>query len=542
MANVGAKQDGNITSAIPGVFLRQATGLVREMNAWDAFNIDLTNANAFANVAILLPLGLVLFTCGNLWLSVVTGTIAGMSVVLVYTMFAQAMPRSGGDYVFISRALHPALGFLASWAMLVLCAFFSAFNAWSLGNWVLPDLLAPLGIMTGNKGFVDAAAWIAQPAVVVAIIVISFALYFLIIFAGAKFSARTQWIATFFTAATLVVALPTLLLTSRSTYLANFDHFAAYYHTSAARMVAIAAKGGAQLNAPFSWGQTLGFWPWVMVIFGYAVNSIMVGGEIRNAKRAQYYSVIGSTIIAAAILATFLALGVSRIPSSLMTAMGYFGLVNPGTNPIPFTVNAQVPIALASSNPLLLILISGAVGFGLFLSSIGLYLWGTRYMFAWSMDRIAPPQLGILAGGRNAPVVALALLTVLGLFFGLLLQFLPNFTYVTGSLLQAILFLFTAIAAIVFPFRMRALYSGSIKYEIGGIPWISILGVWATIFMLIMVYAYVTNSAFGVTTGTAEWFSIGVVVAGIVYYIAAWFVARQHGYDLAMTYKEIPPE
>lgn len=546
ITNAALKQTGPTTVGqsrpAPDLFLRQATGLVREINTWDAFNIDLTNANAFSNIAVLLPLGLVLFAGANLWLSVITGTLAGLSVVFVYILLAQAMPRSGGDYVFISRIIHPAVGFVASWAMMVLCAFFSAFNAWSIGNWVLPDLLAPLGIMTGNRGLVDLAAWVAQPAVVIGIIILSFAAYFWILSRGSKFAARTQWLPVTFTFGALIVGVPTLLLTSPGTYLANFNHFAAHYHTSAAALQAIAVKGGTNLHPAFSWSSTLGFWPFVMVIFGFAVNSVMLGGEIRNPKRAQYVSVLGATMIAAAILALFFALGVSRIPPSLMTALGYLTYVNGSGNPLPFTLYAHVPIALASNNPLFLILISGAVGFGLFLSSIGLYLWGTRYMFAWAVDRVAPPQLGALVGTKNAPVVALALLTALGLVFGVMLQVLPGFTFVAGSLLQALLFLFTSIAAIIFPFRLPALYNGSIKADIGGIPRITIFGVWATVFMLIMIYAYITNSAFGAVTGSSLQFSAVVIVAGIVYYAIAWVVARRQGYDPSMTYKEIPPE
>src|SRR5260221_12132642 len=113
MSNVPIGQ----TSSHPGLFLRQATGLVREMNTWDAFNIDMTNANAFANVAVLLPLGLALFAGGNLWLSVITGTGAGLSVVLLYVMLAHAMPRSAGDYIFISLLLQPSLGFIATMSL-----------------------------------------------------------------------------------------------------------------------------------------------------------------------------------------------------------------------------------------------------------------------------------------------------------------------------------------------------------------------------------------------------------------------------------------
>ena len=56
--------------------------------------------------------------------------IVGIIVLLTVFMFAvlgAAMPRSGGGYVYISRILHPAVGFLASWL-----EYFSIAVSWGL--------------------------------------------------------------------------------------------------------------------------------------------------------------------------------------------------------------------------------------------------------------------------------------------------------------------------------------------------------------------------------------------------------------------------
>jgi amino acid transporter len=535
----GAELPGRAT---PGVFLRQATGLVRDLSPWDAFNINLTNANLFANVTILLPLGLALFLGANLALSVATGMIGGLFVVLAYCMLSQAMPRSGGDYVFISRAVHPIVGFLASWSMMVLCAFFIAFGTWSLGNWVLPDFLAPVGTMTGSHWMLTLAADVARPRWTIALEALQIALLFYFMYMGTKIAARTQWIPTIFTAACFLVALPVLLFRSQSAYIHNFDKFAGHYGTSAEKLQAIATKAGADLHPAFSWHQTYAFWPFVMVIFGYAINSIQVGGEVRNPKRTQYVAVIASTVIAGAGLALFLALAVSRVPSSLMNAFGYFAYIDPSKNPFPFPLYGHVTLALGWNNPILITLFTGAVGFGLWGSCIGLYFWGTRYMVAWSLDRLAPPQIAYLTPKRNAPIVALLLIAGLSMVFGVMLVEVTNFTYVAGGLLQSVLLFCTSVAAILFPFRLRAIYKGTIGWDVAGIPVLTAVGVIATVFMGIMVYGYATNATFGTVTGTSLTFSEVVLASGVVYYVLAWLVARSRGYNLALTYREIPPE
>jgi amino acid transporter len=452
------------------------------------------------------------------------------------------MPRSGGDYVFISRAVHPFIGFLATWSMMILCAFFIAFGTWSLGNWVLPDLLAPMGTMTGQHWMQTLAADVAKPAWVIGLEVAQIGLLFFFMYIGAKPAARTQWIPTIFTVACFVVALPVLLFRSEATYVHNFDKFAAHYGTSATKLEAIATKAGADLHPAFSWHQTYAFWPFVMVIFGYAINSIQIGGEVRNPRRTQYVAVIGATLLAGAALALFLQLAVSRVPSALMNTFGYFTYTDPSKNPFPFPLYGHVSLGLGLDNPLLIILLTGAVGFGLWGSCIGLYFWATRYLVAWSLDRVAPPQLAYLTPKRNAPIVALLFIAALAIMFGVMLVYVTNFTYVAGGLLQSALLLCTSIAAVLFPFRLRAVYRGTIAHDIRGIPLLTIIGVVATVFMAVMVYGYATNATFGTVTGTSLTFSEGVLISGTVYYILAWLVARGRGYNLGLTYREIPPE
>src|SRR5512133_1498916 len=50
----------------------------------------------------------------------VIGALLALSGARAYAGIAQIVPRSGGEYRFLSSLVHPALGYLAGWASLLL--------------------------------------------------------------------------------------------------------------------------------------------------------------------------------------------------------------------------------------------------------------------------------------------------------------------------------------------------------------------------------------------------------------------------------------
>jgi APA family basic amino acid/polyamine antiporter len=120
-----------MTSSKPGLFAREATGLVREIGftlgviiilshvvglGWQKRAFQFTGPRPMPND--LMPLGLpamfwAFLVCGIIVL--VTGYAAGY--------VAAAMPRSGGGYVTISRVIHPVAGYMSGWLMFLAEAF-----------------------------------------------------------------------------------------------------------------------------------------------------------------------------------------------------------------------------------------------------------------------------------------------------------------------------------------------------------------------------------------------------------------------------------
>jgi len=74
----------------------------------------------------------------------VAGGILALAGAAAYGELARVMPESGGEYLFLSRAAHPMLGFIAGWVSLI--AGFSgaiAFAATALESYLLPERVRP---------------------------------------------------------------------------------------------------------------------------------------------------------------------------------------------------------------------------------------------------------------------------------------------------------------------------------------------------------------------------------------------------------------
>ena len=116
------------------LFVRKATGLVREIGAITAIIIVMANTIGLGwqkrvfqyTGAAPLPENQYLAGLSPMTMAFIIGGIAILLSVLAVSVLSAAMPRSGGGYVVISRILSPGWGFLGAWL-----EFLSI--AWSFG-------------------------------------------------------------------------------------------------------------------------------------------------------------------------------------------------------------------------------------------------------------------------------------------------------------------------------------------------------------------------------------------------------------------------
>ena len=100
-------------SGSSGFFTRQSSGLVRGISLSSSVILNLSFIGVVqAVLAItLIPSS---FPGASPVLAVVICAVAMLAPYLMYGLFTRLMPRSGGDYVFVSRALGPWAGLAAS--------------------------------------------------------------------------------------------------------------------------------------------------------------------------------------------------------------------------------------------------------------------------------------------------------------------------------------------------------------------------------------------------------------------------------------------
>ncbi|MFG1705326.1 APC family permease [Nonomuraea sp. M3C6] len=543
-----------------GVFVRNATGLIREVSFFDAFVMNTFGMNVAVGAVFLFLQAQTAFSGGNMLLSVVIGTVLmAFTLLRVYAEFAAAMPRSGGDYVFVSRTLHPILGFLLSWSQgLWMIFFWIGFNAYFALTFAVPAALATLGSVTGQKVWLDMSTGLLAQHELFGIttqwwvlglgtlITVGFGV--LLVLGGQRY---WRWQKFLFAIAGLSLLVSFILLVFQGGNITDgWNDFAGRNGGLTFDQIIPAAEqaGYTGNNASFSFLDTLLMLPWVFFVVGFAQGSAQIGGEIKRASKTQYRAMVGGVLASGLVLALLTIVVTGHVSPQWLGSLGYLANAAPDTLGLP----AGLPpgfnflAALLTHNVFLLLLIG--VGFviwavmGTPLSTMQ----ATRYMLAWSLDRTVPQQLGEVSERFHTPVKAIVLCVVTGEIALVALVNWANASLLGALLAQILAFIIVALAGVVFPYRLRDVWESAGGKRILGIPVVALAGAGGVLTLGALLIAFIANdtinSTFGVTRELSLWFMSGVIVTGIVWYVAARLINRSRGVDLSLVYREIPPE
>jgi amino acid transporter len=549
----------NEDDAAAGVFVRNSTGLIREVSLFDAFIMNTLGMNVAVGAVFLFLQAQTAFPRGNMLLAVVIGTVLmALTLLWVYSEFAAAMPRSGGDYVFVSRVLHPIVGFLLSWSQgLWMIFFWIGFNAWFALTFAVPVALTSIGAVTGTAfwGNLSNSLLARQDLLGIhtqwwviglgTIITVGFGV---MLVTGGQAYWRLQKLLFLVAGAGLLVSVG-LIAIKGGHIPTNWDSFAA--KTGGLKynqIIPVAQQAGYNGSGGFSFSQTLLMLPWVFFVVGYAQGSAQIGGEIKRASRSQYFAMVGGVFVNGAVLALITVLLTMHVSPKWLGSLGYLANAQPQKLGLP----AGLPpgfnflAALLTHNVFLLALMGIAFVIWAVMGTPLSAMQATRYMLAWSLDRTVPQQLGEVSERFRTPVKAIVFCVITGEIALILLTNLANASLLGALLAQIVAFIVVALAGVVFPYRLKDVWESAGAKRILGVPAVTLAGaggvIALTVLMLTFIFNSSINSTFAVTRALSLDFMIGVIVAGAIWYAAARVINKRKGIDLGLVFREIPPE
>jgi amino acid transporter len=529
------------------VFLRDATGLVKQFSAFDSFILNNGILNVLVGTPLAFTIALFLFPGIDLTVAMFVGFLASVPFALVYIQMTAAMPRSGGDYAWVSRTLHPALGFMTSWALVIISIYGPMVSvAYTFSQFFLSTQFGILGALTNNPALYELGASMSSPVMSFSVASIIMIVMAVITALGLKAVRATYYVLFTIMIIGVFAIMGLFAITSTADFARAFDTYSSGLGTTYQGLLD-AAKGAGWASS-YDLGAAFSALPVTMLMYGGFTYIVYLGGEIKRSDRTLLYSIMG-TLLIGLVMWGGSALFFSRtVGYDFLRASAYLTFVHPEANPLKVLAVYSLFISvLTVANPPLfwLIFLAFVVSYLIFIPSYFLII--TRNIFAWSFDRIAPSVLADVNDRFHTPVKSIILTLVAAEIACLIWAFQPVvFSWFNTTLAWTAIWIVPGVAAMVFPFRRKEIYRASpsiTKKEIAGIPVVSICGVLLVIIMVwALVYGYLTPAFSGPTLPLAIAVTAGIFITGpIVFYIAR-AIRKSQGIDLDLVFKEVPPE
>ena len=533
-----------------GLFARNATGLVRGVSQRSSLIINLIPGHPAQTLAANLFFALAFNPGGNIFVSIIL--VAPMTLAFAYAfgLLTQMIPRSGGDYLLVSRVIHPGVGLLSCFCMTMAGLLSNAFFGLAMSIIALGPGLLAIGLISGNDTLVSWSTTLSTSHNwQFAIGCLTFLGAGAIQIMGWRVLLRVQaiffWMVTGCLGASALIAL----FTSNSSFVSNFNSFAGKYtHQSDTYhgIINAAVKAGVNVSPGFSWSNTI---PLIGVFATTAIFSYwstFVGGELRQAStiKTSNMMALGGLIPLVSVM-ILIPIFFHSFGEQFMRAANANGLpsqIAVSNTPFFFLASASV-----GNTVLAVILVACFAVFWPLITYIS-SLQQTRMLFAWAFDGILPAGV-TRVNSRGCPWVALVI--ALGLSAAVMAWAIysagSNLFLVLGyaTLIQLIAMMLVGLAAMLAPSRRPELYRASASQKtIAGVPAMVVAGFGAIVSGVIVWAMYLHYPYLIVTAhkaSLAKW-TIGTLIVAALYYAGARAYKQSKGVDLDLVYREIPPE
>ncbi len=541
------------------LFLRKATGLVREWKTYDAFVYSALSINV-------VTLGFYAFSFGiflpgeSLLLATLVSAVFIFFLVVTYSSLITVMPRSGGDYVWQSRIGAGSIGFI-----LGVTGYVFILWHWApiYGNILSLEVMTPIAAVIGNAA---AAMWWSSSTGIFTSSIITVILVFGYVALGMGIYSRIQKWAFHIGMAGLIVMLGLMAISSNAAFQAGFNNFTSQVFGQStgsdyANTVTIARNGSLPVQTLTNGGILNSFplIPFIVFFNLWPVWGATLYGEVRGANDfKRNVKALGSSLVFTTLLAVVFFLLVAKTfgwdfySSANYIYWGNIFAYNPAgaTVPLPIFPYPGLLAALLTNNIYVQLFILLALSAFYWGWSGTLFMTSTRVLFAASFDRVLPSWIADVSTRYRTPIKAIIVMAIPSAILSYFYAFVSfNGTSFATFILDAtvviaVMYFGTGIVATILPFRKPQLYNSSpiARYKIGGVPMITVSGAIFTAFMAYLIWAWATNPVYGVNSPVSAEYMLSLYVSAAVIYFGFKFYRKRQGIDMDRLYAEIPVE
>ncbi len=533
------------------VFSRRSSGLVRELSITDMAWYGVLAAGALFGLVYVFPVPQVSLAGLNVPIASLVAMVVMVPVFAVYAGLGSAMPRMGGDYLYQSRILHPAIGFAFTFAWEVfMWVTFTTIGGLVVCTLALEPLLYNLGLIWNSNGLIEVANWFGSPN---GLLFTTLALSLLacittIVGIGAYRKLQRWFIVPAIIVSNLILII--LLARSHSSFISHFNSFheqALGVGNYAHHVEAFATKEG--FTSPgFSLRNTLLFVSVTGLIWYVVFGAQGLLGEIKQANnfnRIFRAFMIGGLYVGAVAWVIPTLLFQHSVGSHFMNAYA-FAYEGGG---VEAPAGASVPsfAMMMTTSPIVSILLAiGFIAVGYYFA-VCVFLNMTRVLCAMGMDRTLPDWFARVSERFRSPVNAALFYMALAIGLNLLYRFdtdVQNTMLFGGAFTSVGVIAVTGLAGVFFAYRTRHVYEGSpvARYKIFGVPLVAVAGGITFLAAGAVTVANLFVPELGFTTGWARTLLLVSLIVSALWFFAYRAWQKSRGIDIDLAFKQVPPE
>ena len=525
--------------------MRAASGLTRTLGGLDVFIYNVGLISIGLGVAYTQRYGNAYYPNCSLIVATLLAAILATAVTLGLWAWIAVVPRSGGIYVFLTRAGFPSLGFAISFVECIGWLYYLG----SAATMLTALGIVPLGIILSPPGHEPwLIARIAEPpgTFMVASAAIWLAAWMLI----RGMESFLRWQRLIFVIALIGTAAMLFALSGDpAIFHRNFNATVPTFGHDPYRVVishAIATGWfGTRLG---SRKRTVALLVWPFLALLGSAFSMNLGGEVRRPAKHQFWGMLGSLAFAVAVFLMVAVLAKHSVGNAFQGAVAYNHDNELATSADYYSTQVEPYIGyfacLATDSTLLRILI--CVGFicWVWFWIPGILAYASRAFLAWSLDRAAPKALAKLHPTRGTPYLAILAAAGIAQILLALLIFTSLFASLVFILAIVGAWCATLILGIVYPVTAPELFQESSlnDHRILGAPLMSALCAAGAIALVFVAYLLWRDPlAAGHSIDSLKAITL-TFVAGLILHLSMRIYRRRQGFEIVLGYDEIPVE